>query len=211
MELFRIEPTGKWIRGMIDGQVVIDSTEAKLGWEHQYYPWWYFPRADVDENLPATTADNLADHVKVDWNAVDQWFEEDEEVFIHPRSPFTRIDCLASSRHVVVSLDGTVLADSTRPTILFETGLPARYYLPLDDVRTELLQPTATSTGCPYKGFARYWSVAVDGELYEDLVWGYDEPFRESAPVKGLMCFYNEKVDLTIDGDPVSQPVTPFS
>ncbi len=211
MELLRIEPTGKWIRGMIGDRVVVDSRAAKLGWEHQYYPWWYFPVADVDASLATTTAANLAEHVKVDWNAVDRWLEEDEEVIIHPRSPFARIDCLQSSRHVVVSVAGTVVADSSRPTILFETGLPPRYYLPKADVRMDLLSPTPTSTGCPYKGFARYWSVAIDGELYEDLVWGYDDPLPESAPVKELVCFYNEKIDLVVDGDPEWRPVTPFS
>lgn len=208
----RIEPAPKWIRGFIGGRAVVDSRRAQLVWEHEYYPWWYVPTADVhDDSLTVSTIDDLPDHVKVDWSAVERWFEEDEEVFIHPRDPYRRVDALPSSRHVVVRVAGKVVADSHRPTILYETGLPPRYYLPADDVRIDLLRESDTSTGCPYKGFARYWHLHLDGDVHEDLVWGYDDPLPESAPVKGLLCFYNEKVDLEIDGDPVEQVVTKFS
>ena len=143
--------------------------------------------------------EELRDYVAFDWDAMRAWFEEDEEVFIHPRDPYRRVDALPSSRHVVVRVDGVVVADSRRPTILFETGLRPRYYLPPDDVRVDLLTPTDSRTGCPYKGFARYWSLTVDGTEHTDLVWAYDDPFPESAPVKGLMCFYDERVDLEVD------------
>ena len=212
MSVHRIEPCPKWIRGTLGDRTVVDTRAAQLVWEHPWYPWWYVPAAGVhDPTLPTSTVDELPDHVKVDWDAVEHWFEEDEEVFVHPRSPFTRIDALASSRHVVVRVDGEVVADSHRPTILFETGLPPRYYLPPDDVRTELLTPTDTSTGCPYKGVARYWTVTVDGVDHPVLVWGYDDPLPESAPVKGLMCFYNEKVELEVDGQLLEPPVTHFA
>lgn len=204
MSIVRIEPGLKWIRGTLGDRTVVDSRRVQLVWEHEYYPWWYIPTADVhDTELPTTTINELPDHVKVDWRAVDRWFEEDEEVFIHPRDPYRRVDALPSSRHVVVRADGEVVADSQRPTILYETGLPARYYLPADDVRIDLLRESETVSGCPYKGFARYWSLVVGETTYEDLVWGYDDPFAESAAVKGLLCFYNEKVDLEIDGEPV--------
>ena len=101
----------------------------------------------------------------------------------------------------MVEVDGVVVADSTNPTILYETGLPPRYYLPVTDVRMAHLTPTETSTGCPYKGFASYWTVDVGHGPHTDLAWGYDEPLPESAPVKGLICFYNERVALTIDGE----------
>jgi len=212
MEIQRIEPAAKWIRGTIGDRTVVDTRRAQLVWEHQYYPYWYIPVSDVaDQSLPHTSIDELPDHVKLDWSAVERWYEEDEEVFIHPRDPYRRVDALPSSRHVVVRIGGTVVADSTRPTILFETGLPPRYYLPADDVRMDLLTTTDTTSGCPYKGFARYWSVEVDGETHPDLVWGYDDPLPESAPVKGLMCFYNEKVDLEIDGEPIEQVTSKFS
>jgi uncharacterized protein (DUF427 family) len=212
MDIVRIEPSTKWIRGRVGDRTVVDTRRAQLVWEHEYYPWWYVPADDVhDSSLPTTDIAELPGHVKVDWSSVERWFEEDEEVFIHPRDPYRRVDALPSSRHVVVRVDGTVVADSHRPTILYETGLPPRYYLPSDDVRVDLLTPTGTSTGCPYKGFARYWTLTVDGTEHPDLVWGYDDPLPESAPVKGLMCFYNERVDLEIDGEPIDQVTTKFS
>ena len=212
MDIVRIEPSTKWIRGRVGDRTVVDTRRAQLVWEHEYYPWWYVPADDVhDSSLPTTDIAELPGHVKVDWSSVERWFEEDEEVFIHPRDPYRRVDALPSSRHVVVRVDGTVVADSHRPTILYETGLPPRYYLPSDDVRVDLLTPTGTSTGCPYKGFARYWTLTVDGTEHPDLVWGYDDPLPESAPVKGLMCFYNEKVELEIDGEPIEPVVTKFS
>jgi uncharacterized protein (DUF427 family) len=201
MEIVRIEPAPKWIRGRIGDRIVVDTRRAQLVWEHEYYPWWYIPAEDVaDDSLLTTSIEQLPDHVKVDWSAVERWFEEDEEVFIHPRDPYRRVDALPSSRHVVVRVGGVIVADSHRPTVLYETGLPPRYYLPPDDVRLDLLNPTETTTGCPYKGFARYWSLTVGETEYPDLVWGYDDPLPESAPVRGLMCFYNDRVDLEIDG-----------
>lgn len=148
---------------------------------------------------------------RVEWGAMDHWFEEDEEVFVHPRSPYTRIDALRSSRHVVVSIDGVEVASSHSPVILFETGLPPRFYLPKTDVRMDLLVPSDISTECPYKGTAEYWSVEIDGTVHEDVVWSYPFPTRESAPIAGLVCFYNERVDLVVDGQAVERPSTIFS
>lgn len=206
MDIQRIEASPKWIRGTIGDRTVVDSRNVQLVWEHPYYPWWYVPKADVAEpDLPTSSIDELPDHVKVEWDAVERWFEEEVEVFVHPRNPYCRIDALPSTRHVVIRVDGTVVAESHRPTILFETGLRPRYYLPPDDVRTDLLTPTATSTGCPYKGVARYWTLTLDGTEHPDLVWGYDDPLPESAPVGGLVCFYdeNDNVELIVDGQPV--------
>jgi uncharacterized protein (DUF427 family) len=155
--------------------------------------------------------DELRDHIRFEWSALDAWFEEDEEVIVHPRDPYSRVDVLRSSRHVQVVVDGTVIAESTRPTLLFETGLPARYYLPKPDVRFDLLEATDASTQCPYKGTARYWSVRVDDTVHEDLVWSYPSPLHESAGIVGLVSFYNEKVDLIVDGELLERPKTPFS
>ena len=212
MTALRIEPTPKWIRGRVGDRTVVDTKAAQLVWEHEYYPYWYIPVSDVhDDTVPTSTIDELPGHVKIEFAALDHWYEEDEEVYIHPRDPYRRVDAQPSSRHVVVEVDGTVIADSHNPTILYETGLPPRYYLPVDDVRLQHLTPTDTSTGCPYKGFARYWNVDVDGTTHPDLAWGYDDPLPESAPVKGLICFYNEKVDLIIDGERLASPTTKFS
>ncbi|MFY9778845.1 MAG: DUF427 domain-containing protein, partial [Trebonia sp.] len=146
-----------------------------------------------------------------DWAAMDEWLEEDEPVYTHPRDPYKRVDILASSRQVRVEVDGVTVADSTRPHILFETGLPPRYYLPLPDVRTELLVPSATQSHCPYKGTAAYWSVDTGHGVHPDLVWIYRTPLPESQKVAGLACFYNEKVDLYIDGELQDRPRTQFS
>lgn len=148
---------------------------------------------------------------RVEWGAMDHWFEEDEEIFVHPRDPYTRVDVIKSSRHIVVNIDGVEVANSHSPMILFETGLPARYYLPKTDVRMDLLTPTDTTTECPYKGTAEYWSVDVEGTERADLVWGYPFPARESAPIAGMVSFYNEKVDINVDGELEPRPKTHFS
>jgi uncharacterized protein (DUF427 family) len=153
---------------------------------------------------PDSPIEELRDAVRLDWAAMDEWLEEDEPVYVHPRSPYTRVDILASSRHVRVEVDGVTVAESRSPRILFETGLPARYYLPLSDVRMDLLRPSDLQTSCPYKGTAGYWSVEIDGRTQENLVWIYRNPLPESQKIAGLACFYNEKVDLFVDGVPES-------
>lgn len=144
------------------------------------------------------------------WKTMDHWFEEDEEVYVHARDPYTRIDTLPSSRRVRVEIDGVTVADSTNTSFLFETGLPTRYYIPKTDVRLDLLTPTDTATACPYKGTARYWSVTVDGTTHDDIAWGYDTPLPESEGVGGLISFYNEKVDVFLDEEPLDRPKTMF-
>ena len=121
--------------------------------------------------------------------------------FVHPRDPFVRVDALQSSRHVRVERDGHLLAESDSPVLVFETGLPTRYYLPREDVRTELLKPTDTATTCPFKGQASYWSAEVGGETHEDLVWSYENPIPQAEGIAGLMAFYPDRVDLKVDGE----------
>ncbi|WP_113700148.1 DUF427 domain-containing protein [Nonomuraea lactucae] len=146
-------------------------------------------------------------HVRFGWDAMEAWFEEDEEVFVHARDPYTRVDVLPSSRHVRVEVDGVTVADSRSPRILFETGLPARFYLPKTDVRLDLLRHTETVTHCPYKGTAEYWSVGG----HEDLAWSYPRPLAESQRIAGLVSFYNEKVDVYVDGVLQERPKTKFA
>ena len=162
-------------------------------------------------SFPEPKIEEIAAHYAFVWKTMDHWFEEDEEVFVHPRDPYTRIDILPSSRRVRVEIDGETVADSTNASFLFETGLPTRYYMPKTDVRFDLLTPTDTRTACPYKGTARYWSVTVDGETHEDIVWGYDAPLPESQKITGLVCFYNEKVDVYVDEELQAKPKTKFS
>jgi len=152
----------------------------------------------------------IAGYVSFSWQAMDSWFEEDEEVFVHARDPYTRIDVLQSSRHVEVFVGGTKVADSRQPRLLFETGLPIRYYLPKTDVRLDLLVPSATRTHCPYKGTASYWSVRTEDGLVADVVWGYPTPVLESVKIAGYVCFYNEKVDIVVDGELQERPRTVF-
>lgn len=163
---------------------------------------WHYPESPVEE---------LRELVRFDWDAMDGWFEEDEEVFVHPHDPYRRIDILHSSRHVEIQVNGVTLADTHRPTLLFETGLPTRYYIPKLDVRLDLLIPTDTTSGCAYKGFARYWSVVAGGESFDDLAWSYRTPLPEATKVAGLVAFYNERVDIVVDGEHQDRPTTPFS
>lgn len=155
----------------------------------------------------------ISDWVVLSWEpgVIDRWQEEDEEVIVHPRDPHARVEALASSRHVEVSLGGTALADSRSPVLLFETGLPTRYYLPKDDVRLDLLEPTANRSACPYKGFAEeYWSLpgAPDGD---NVAWSYAAPFPAVAKIAGRVAFYNEVVDIAVDGVRLQRAVSPFS
>ena len=145
-----------------------------------------------------------------DWAAMDAWFEEDEPVTVHPRDPGVRIDVLASSRHVVVEVDGTRVVDSPRPTVLFETRLPPRFYVPPTDVRLDLLRPSDTVTHCPYKGEATYWSLVLGETVHPDLLWTYRSPLAESQKIAGLVTVYTELVDLRLDGVLQDRPRTHF-
>jgi uncharacterized protein (DUF427 family) len=154
----------------------------------------------------------LSGTVRFEWAALDSWFEEDEEVFVHPRNPYVRVDALRSTRPVRVELDGIVLAESPSPVMLFETGLPTRYYLNPTEISFGHLIPSDTVTACPYKGTtSRYWSVRTDGTVHRDLAWAYDFPTRQVSPITGLVAFYNEKTDIYVDGVRQERPSTKFS
>jgi uncharacterized protein (DUF427 family) len=152
----------------------------------------------------------LPGYVALDFDAFDGWLEEDEPNVGHPRETFHRIDVLASSRHLRLERDGELLAESSRPTLLFETLLPVRFYLPADDVRVPL-EPSSTRTWCAYKGHASYLSPVLGGTPVPDLAWTYPEPLREAAPVRDLVCFFDERVDVVLDGERRPRPVTPWS
>ena len=125
--------------------------------------------------------------------------------------PYTRVDTVHSSRHVRVEIDGVTLGETRRPMLLFETGLPIRYYIPKLDVRMDLLEPSEYVTSCPYKGVARHWSARVGDKLAKDIVWSYPAPIPECPKIENLLSFYNEHVDLYVDGVPQDRPITPFS
>ena len=174
-------------------------------------------RVDREERVDAawqyrdSPIEELRDHIRFDWDTMDAWFEEDEEVFTHARSPYTRIDILSTSRHVRVELNGVGLADSPRARVLFETGLAPRWYLPKVDVRMDLLVATDKVTHCPYKGQAEYWSARAGDELEENVVWSYRAPLPESERIAGYVAFFDERVDLFVDGERQERPKTRFS
>ena len=148
----------------------------------------------------------LAGHVRIPWRAMDAWFEEDEQVTVHPRDPYVRIDALSSTRHVTVEVAGEVVADTRAPVMLYETGLIARRYLPATDVRRELLEPSQTVTHCPYKGTTRYYHVVAGGQRLDDVAWEYPTPLPESRPIAGRICFDDVRVDVTLDGRRLPRP-----
>jgi uncharacterized protein (DUF427 family) len=157
--------------------------------------------------LTAAKVTGLDDTVRFDWSALDAWYEEDERVFVHPRSPYTRVDAIRSTRTVRVESHGVVLAESSSPVLCFETGLPTRYYLNRTDVDFTRLIPSDTETACPYKGITSgYWSELVDGRTHPDIAWTYDFPSRELLPIAGMVAFYNEKVDLFVDDVLLERP-----
>ncbi|WHY69009.1 DUF427 domain-containing protein [Neobacillus sp. SuZ13] len=145
------------------------------------------------------------------WNQVDAWFEEEEEIYVHPRDPYKRVDALLSSRHIKVVLEGKTVAESRRPVIVFETGVPVRYYLPKEDVAQEVLELSNLKTRCPYKGIASYWSVIIDGNSFEDIVWSYPHPIPEIPKIAGLLSFYNERVEIYVDGELQKKPEWHYS
>ena len=229
------------VRGFKDGELVVDSTRVHMLHEAGILPVWYFPEEDVRLELleeedhsthcpwkgdtryygigdvehaawtypePRDGMEELRGLIAFDFKALDEWLEEDEPVNGHPRDPFHRIDVYRSSRHVKVSLDGELLAESERPVALFENGLPTRWYLPAEDVRTDLLEPNDKATVCAYKGTTtHYYSF---GE-HEDIAWSYAEPAWEVGPIKDRICFYDEFVDVELDGEPQERPASPFS
>jgi uncharacterized protein (DUF427 family) len=207
-----VEDHPKRIRAERGGETVVDSRRVRFLGQHGRLPRYFFPEEDVRvDEVERHDNPALAGYVHVPWGAVDQWFEEDEPAIVHARDPYHRIDVLETSRHVRISVHGGVVAETTRALALFETSLPPRWYIPEEDVRVDLLEGSDLETGCAYKGFASYWSVSAGGENEKNLVWTYRDPRREVAPVKDRLAFFNERVDLELDGELQERPVTPWS
>lgn len=241
-QLWKYEPTDRWIRGKLNGETVVDSKSAMLMIENPGEVDYYFPKRDIQvgalipsdhvetsgyrgekefwhlkanedvvENAVWTYAPkdgrpDFGEYVAVKWHALDQWFEEDEEVYYHARNPYHRVDTIKSSRHVEVFVDGVKVADTKRPYLLFETSIQTRYYIPEEDVDFTYLTPTDSHTICPYKGEASYYSVVVNDETYEDVVWTYPNPIPEAPKLKGQLSFWAEKdkrIQIIVDGEPI--------
>ncbi|KAF7594769.1 hypothetical protein BBP40_008476 [Aspergillus hancockii] len=228
------------VRVLFNGQYVVDAPQPKLVWEHPYYPVYYFPRSDIRSQYLAHKNVNsngdavydlvvgdrtsssaatliqsgpLKDYAKFETNRVDAWFEEDERVYCHPKDPYKRILILQSSKHVRVEVDGYEIASTTHPKLLYETGLPVRTYIPPMDVRLDLLKDDVDlTTSCPYKGDADYYIIKLpNGQEKSGLAWWYKMPTAESAGIKGHIAFYDEKVDVWVDGVKQDRPLTKFS
>ncbi len=198
--LASLTPTGETISSPSRGEAeVLTVSTASAKAEAAAYR---YPDSPIEE---------LRDLVALRWSEMDAWFEEGEQVYVHPRDPYKRVDILSSSKHVRVEIDGVTVAETTSPKLLFETGLPVRYYIPPLDVRREVLRPSDSHTECPYKGVASYHSVEVNGTLYQDAAWYYPFPIEESQRIAGLYAFYNEKVDIYVDGVKLERPRTVFS
>ncbi|HZB75304.1 MAG TPA: DUF427 domain-containing protein [Solirubrobacteraceae bacterium] len=212
----RVEPTPRWIRVRDGERWVADSRRALLlvWYGPGLLPTYCFPDEDVADPARARRLEGLPAPLAAaeglwtfPWDGSVQWFEEATEVLVHARDPSKRVDAVPSERHVRVERDGELLAESRRPTAVFETWLPTRWYLPPGDVRWSALSPSDTVTRCPYKGTARFWSAAGRA----DVAWSYPEPIPECPRIAGLVAFFDEHVDLTVDGEPQRRPFTPWS
>ena len=210
------EPTPRWIRVRVGDAWVADSRRALLVCRYGpgTLPTYAFPDEDVADPALASRLTGLPPELAAaegmwtfPWDDRVRWFEEATEVVVHARDPSKRVDALPSERHIRVERDGVLLAESTSPTALFETWLPTRWYLPPEDVRLDRLTPSDTVTRCPYKGTARFWSAPGRA----DVAWSYPDPIPECPRIAGLICFFNEHVDLTVDGERQERPVTPWS
>ena len=198
----RFAPTRKRLRASRDGTLVCDTSDAVVVWlPKRVVPEYAVPRdaiaTDLRERARGLAEHGLPDHVLLPFGDFD-WLEEEEPVIGHPHDPFARIDILHSARHVRVELDGLLLADTRHPVALFETHLPPRWYIPMNDVNADVLTPSDTRTTCAYKGYASYFSAP--GEAGVDIAWVYRQPLREAEPVRDFVAFYAERTDTFVDG-----------
>jgi uncharacterized protein (DUF427 family) len=203
-----LEPYPRWVRGLLGGDTVVDSKRASLLYEAgRTLPVWVFPKGDVRSDLvPADAIEEREGLLEVDFDALDEWFEEDQRQVGHPPDVYHRIDVRPTSRHIRVSIGGRLVAESTRAKALFETGLPVRWYMPREDIRAEL-EPSDHRTTCAYKGHATHFDVA--GE--DAVAWTYTDPLHDAEPVRDLVAFYNERVDVEVDGELEERPHTQWS
>lgn len=200
------------VRAFLRGQVVLDSERGWMLHAPGHLPALWFPAEDIDAAaLPEAALQDFAagqDPIATALTgfrslapgAADRWFLEDEPVYAHIRDPYHRVDVVSSHRHVVVEHAGTVIADSTRPKMLFETGLPPRYYLPWADVRLELLELSDTVSECPYKGDGQHWNLRIGDQHLADAAWSLPHPLPEGIPAAEHVSFYQDKVTVTVDG-----------
>ncbi len=193
--LVYVEPFPRRVRGVKQGMVAVVSEEVLLVHRQGQPPAYAFPVADVT-GVPCEPEPEAAGYVRVAWEAVDEWYEEEERVFMHPRNPYHRVDCVPTSRRLRVEAGGVVLVDSSITIGVYETSLSPRLYVSRDQVLTDVLTPSSTTTYCPYKGTATYWKAEVGGESLADVAWSYDLPNAECWAIRGHLCFDETKVSV---------------
>jgi uncharacterized protein (DUF427 family) len=196
-----IEPFRRRVRATRDGSTVIDSERVLLVHRPGQPPTYAFPAEDV-AGLQTEPEVDAPGYVQVEWGGVDAWFEEDEQVFGHPRNPYHRVDCLRSRRRLRVEAAGFTLVDTAQTVAVYETALEPRLYVDPGQVRTAALAPTATQTYCPYKGTATYWSARIGDAVLKDIAWSYEDPLPESGPLKRLLSFDEDRVHVHHDLPP---------
>jgi uncharacterized protein (DUF427 family) len=198
------------IRGELSTAPVTDRQAA--GVLHPKIPFALHTAAgepvSIDDRVGAgfrLADEDLTGYVLLDFAAFDDWYEEDERIFSHPRDPYHRVDARRSARPVRIEVDGDVVAETTRARLVFETNLPLRFYVPREDVAVEL-HASARRTFCPYKGQASYWSIDAGGRRREDLGWSYEQPLPDVVAITGLVAFWDERVDVFVDGERRERP-----
>jgi len=195
-----VEPFPRRVRAVVDGRTVVDSERVVLVHRPGSPPTFAFPTDDVEPTAASTSPEPAAPgHVTLPWAAADAWFEEDEEVFGHPRNPYHRVDSVRTSRRLRVEVAGVVVVDTTTTTGVYETSLAPRLYVARSEVRTDLIRPSRTTTYCPYKGTASYWDVVVGDDVVADAAWSYEDPLPEVEPIRGLLSFDEARVAAVAD------------
>lgn len=200
-----VEPFRRRVRAVDRGRAVVDSERALLVHRPGQPPTYAFPPADV-HGAAAAPEPEAPGHVRVAFDAVDAWYEEDEQVFGHPRNPYHRVDCVPTSRRLVVEVGGVTLVDTASTLGVYETSLEPRLYVARRHVRTDLLVASPSTTYCAYKGTASYWTAVVDGVTVEDVAWSYDDPRPESLPLRGLLAFDGDLASVRQDLPPPAAP-----
>jgi uncharacterized protein (DUF427 family) len=204
-----VEPFHRRVRGVHGGSTVVDSERVLLVHRPGEPPTYAFPATDVHGVAaePEPEAEGRG-YVRVPWKAVEAWYEEDERVFGHPRNPYHRVDCVRTSRRLRVEVAGTVLVNTTETMGVYETALEPRLYVPREHVRMDLFVASSSTTYCPYKGTAWYWSAVVGEEIVEDVAWSYEDPLPESLPLRSMLSFDGARVALFQDLPPVVASVS---
>jgi uncharacterized protein (DUF427 family) len=194
-----VEPLLRRVRARLGERTVIDSQRVLLVHRVGQPPRYAFPASDVTSDVASTREPAASGYVSVKWDAVTSWYEEDEQVFGHAKNPYHRIDCVRSQRQLRVQLRGIVLVDTHSVVSLFETASAPRLYVEKKYVQMERLIASPTTSHCPYKGYASYWSAQIDGEIFQDIAWSYEDPTPESRPIAGLLSFYPERAEVVQD------------